>query len=191
MLASLCAEKIYKAAVLYPVLMQEEFIDVIDDLNRVVGRAPKSVVHAEGKRHRVSAVLLMRADGSYLIPTASGIKAESGRLYHSAAGHVTAGESYRDAALRELREETGIIASRLDFLGSFWFEKEYPSRTELERFEVYIAPYSGEGRIRLNDEQMDERWLTRDALLVLWRETPERVSCPLQMTCTLLAGVRG
>lgn len=170
--------------------MQEEFVDVIDDLNRVVGRAPKSIVHAKGKRHRVSAVLLKRADGSYLIPTASGIKVEQGRLYHSAAGHVAAGESYLDAALRELREETGIVASRLDFLGSFWFEKDYPSRSERERFEVFIAHYSGEGRIRMNDEQVDERWLTGDALLALWRETPERVSDPLKMTCKLLASVR-
>lgn len=168
--------------------MQEEFVDVIDGMNRVVGKAPKSVVHARGTRHRVSAVLLMRADGSYLIPTASGIKVEQGRLYHSAAGHVAAGESYRDAALRELREETGFVASRLDFLGSFWFEKDYPSRSERERFEVYIVPYSREGRIRLNDEQVDERWLTGDALLAIWRETPERVSGPLTMTCKLLAG---
>ncbi len=167
--------------------MRQETVDVIDEKDRVVGRGLKSRVHASGKRHRVSAVLLERNDGTYLIPTASGKKVEAGRLYHSAAGHVMAGESYRDAALRELKEETGAVAESVSLLGSFWFEKDYPSRIERERFEVYVARYSGKGPIKLNGEQVDERWLSRDALLAIWRETPEKVSDPLKLTCELLA----
>ena len=166
--------------------MEEEYVDVIDGKNKVIGRAPKSIVHVEGRRHRVSAILLKKADGSYLIPTASEKKVERGGLYHSAAGHVGAGESYLDAATRELKEETGILASRFDFLGSFWFEKDYPSRIERERFEVFIAHYDEKTPIQLNDEQVDERWLTKDALLTHWREEPEKVSDPLKMTCKLL-----
>jgi hypothetical protein len=82
--------------------MKDELLDIIDEDNRVIGQASKSAVHRQGLRHRVGAVLLRREDGKYLIPTASGIKAEAGRLYHSAAGHVLSGESCEECAKREL-----------------------------------------------------------------------------------------
>ena len=82
--------------------MSDEDVDVIDEKDRITGQAPKAVVHRQGLRHRVAAVLLQGEDGKYLIPTASRIKAEAGLLYHSAAGHVLSGESYVDSARREL-----------------------------------------------------------------------------------------
>ena len=128
-------------------------------------RHAKAVVHRQGLRHRVAAVLLQRADGKYLIPTASKIKAEAGLLYHSAAGHVLSGESYMDSARRELLEETGLAADNLEFLGAFWFEKEYPSRIEKESFRVYRATYRRSmGIVRLNEEQVHEQWLSEEEL---------------------------
>ncbi|MBP1740464.1 MAG: Nudix hydrolase, partial [Deltaproteobacteria bacterium] len=90
--------------------MSDEVVDVIDEKDRITGQAPKSVVHRQGLRHRVAAVLLQRANGKYLIPTASRLLAEAGLLYKSAAGHVLSGESYLDSARRELLEETGLDA---------------------------------------------------------------------------------
>ena len=142
--------------------MPDEDVDVIDEKDRITGQAPKAVVHRQGLRHRVAAVLLQGADGKYLIPTASGIKAEAGLLYHSAAGHVLSGESYVDSARRELHEETGVAADHLEYLGAFWFEKEYPSRIEKESFRVYRTTYRRSmGPVRLNEEQVHEQWLSR------------------------------
>jgi 8-oxo-dGTP pyrophosphatase MutT (NUDIX family) len=167
--------------------MPDELLDIIDEDDRDVGQAPKSFVHDKGLRHRVGAVLLQRDDGRYLIPTASQIKAEAGRLYHSAAGHVLSGESYLNCAKRELSEETGLEPGNLEYLGTFWFEKDYPTRKERERFQVYKAVYhGGMGRVKLNEEQVTERWLSQDELKSIYEAGEEDVSSPLQMTCRLI-----
>jgi 8-oxo-dGTP pyrophosphatase MutT (NUDIX family) len=164
--------------------MTDEILDIIVENGRGVGQAPKSFVHDEGLRHRVGAVLLQREDGRYLIPAASQIKAEAGRLYHSAAGHVLSAESYLDCAKRELFEETGLEPGNFKYLGTFWFEKDYPARKERERFEVYRAIYNdGMGRVKLNEEQVNERWLSLDELKSIYKTRGEDLSSPLQMTC--------
>jgi isopentenyldiphosphate isomerase len=169
--------------------MSDEVVDVIDEKDRITGQAPKAVVHRQGLRHRVAAVLLQGADGKYLIPTASRIKAEAGLLYHSAAGHVLSGESYVDSAGRELQEETGLAADHLEPLGAFWFEKEYPSRIEKESFHVYRATYRRSmGPVRLNEEQVNEQWLTEEELKRIYRNKPEKISAPLSMTCKYILG---
>ena len=169
--------------------MPEETVDIIDERDRITGRAPKALVHLQGLRHRVAAVLLQGEDGKYLIPTASGIKAEAGLLYHSAAGHVLSGESYENSARRELQEETGVTAEELDCLGAFWFEKDYPSRIEKESFHVYRVPYRRSmGPVRLNEEQVNEQWITEAELEALYRDRPESISSPLLMTCERLLG---
>jgi 8-oxo-dGTP diphosphatase len=167
--------------------MTDELLDIIDGNGRGVGQASKSFVHDQGLRHRVGAVLLQREDGRYLVPTASQIKAEAGRLYHSAAGHVLSGESYLDCAKRELVEETGLESEIFEYLGTFWFEKDYPTRKERERFEVYRAIYNdGMGRVKLNEEQVSERWLSLDELKSIYKTRGEDVSSPLQMTCQFI-----
>ena len=164
--------------------MPDEEVDVIDQEGRVTGQALKTVVHRQGLRHRVAAVLLQRQDGKYLIPTASDLKAEAGLLYHSAAGHVLSGESYVDSAQRELLEETGLSADHFDYLGAFWFEKEYPSRIEKENFHVYKASYrEGMGPVRLNEEQVHEQWFSKEELAAIYRDEREKISAPLLMTC--------
>jgi 8-oxo-dGTP pyrophosphatase MutT (NUDIX family) len=167
--------------------MTDELLDIIDKDDRVAGQAAKSVVHDKGLRHRVGAVLLQRQDGRYLIPTASEIKAEAGGLYHSAAGHVLSGESYLECAKRELLEETGLEAGIFEYLGNFWFEKDYPARKERERFEVYKVLYQDSmGPVKLNEEQVNERWLSLEELRSIYRTRREAVSLPLQMTCRFI-----
>jgi len=171
--------------------VSDEYVDVVDEKDRVTGQAAKAAVHRHGLRHRVAAVLLQGEDGKYLIPTASGIKAEAGLLYHSAAGHVLSGESYADSARRELQEETGLAADDLEYLGAFWFEKEYPSRSEKESFHVYRAAYrTSMGPVRLNEEQVNEQWLGEEELAAICRNKRERVSAPLLMTCENILGFK-
>lgn len=172
--------------------MTDELVDIIDKADRVVGKATKSVVHAQGLPHRVGAVLLQRQDGRYLVPTASERKPEAGGLYHSAGGHALSGESYADCARRELLEEAGIEVNDMQYLGVFWFERDYPTRKERERFEVYRAIYSEDsGPIRLNEEQLDEKWLSVEELRGIYTTKRELISLPLRMTCKAILNLNG
>jgi isopentenyldiphosphate isomerase len=167
----------------------DETVDVIDEKDRITGQARKAAVHRQGLRHRVAAVLLQAVDGKYLIPTASRIKAEAGLLYHSAAGHALSKESYVDSARRELLEETGLAADHLEYLGAFWFEKEYLLRIEKESFRVYRATYRrAMGPVRLNEEQVNEQWLSEEELKRIYRNKREEISAPLLMTCKHVLG---
>lgn len=168
------------------IMMTDELLDVIDQNNQVVNQEMKSLVHEKGLGHRVSAVLIQNQEGKYLITTASQHKVEAGNLFHSAAGHLSAGESYLQGAIRELEEELGLQSKEadLDFLGSFWFEKEYPSRKEKERFEVYKITFSVEmGQVRLNDEHLNEQWFSKEQLKEIYQDTPARLSAPLKHSC--------
>jgi 8-oxo-dGTP pyrophosphatase MutT (NUDIX family) len=168
----------------------EELLDIIDENNTVIRQEPKTVAHEQGLRHRVAVVMLKRtSDNKYLFPTASDLKVEAGGLFHSAAGHITAGESYPEAALRELMEECGvqIDSSALTYLGTYWLEKDYPTRIERERFEIYEGVFPG-GPVTFNDEQNNEQWLSMEELKDLYMKHKEKLSFPLQLTCEKVLG---
>jgi len=81
----------------------------VDERDCVIDRRKRSDVHLEGLRHRAVHILLFRSDGALLTHLRSDTKDEfPGVWTSSAAGHVSAGESYEDTAPRELQEELGI-----------------------------------------------------------------------------------
>ena len=163
----------------------EEYIDIIDGDNQTLGTISKKEAHIQGSPHRVSAVFLRDSNGYYLCPTASAEKSEQG-LFHSAAGHVQAGESYSQAAIRELIEECGISTQESDLksLGSYWFEKDYPDgKLERERFEIFEATYLPHmGPIVFNEEQLDEQWLSKEYLQDIYTNDPTKLSANLKLT---------
>lgn len=70
-------------------------------------------------------------------------------------GKVTAGESAKEAASRELAEESGLIAGQLRKVGDIVFHN---SETEHHRVEIFsVDDYTGE--ITENDE-MEPRWFS-------------------------------
>src|SRR5262245_17014945 len=99
--------------------MPEEIFDVVDDEDRVVGQAPRSVVHAQKLRHRAVHIFVFNSRGELLLQKRSAQKDEYPLCYtSSASGHLSAGESYETAAPRELKEELGL-AGELEWLAKF------------------------------------------------------------------------
>jgi 16S rRNA (adenine1518-N6/adenine1519-N6)-dimethyltransferase len=87
----------------------EEIFDVVDSQDRVLGQAPRSQVHAQGLMHRAVHVFVLNSRGELLVQQRSAEKDEFPlRFTSSASGHLAAGESYADAAVRELWEEVGL-----------------------------------------------------------------------------------
>lgn len=96
--------------------MTEEIFDVVDEQDRVIEQLPRSVVHARKLLHRAVHIFVFNTRGELLLQLRSATKDESPLCYtSSASGHLSAGESYEEAAPRELAEELGLSAA-LEFL---------------------------------------------------------------------------
>ena len=84
----------------------------IDENDNSLGEVALEKAHRKGLLHKISVVYLINDDNQILIQ-----KRTDGRLDHSAAGHVDVGESYLEAAKRELGEELGVKGVDLQEVG--------------------------------------------------------------------------
>jgi dihydroneopterin triphosphate diphosphatase len=94
--------------------------------------------------------------------------------WHTIAGGVEPGEEWEAAAIRELREETGLEAGALEVIGEFSYtpeawENAAGTQVEVHAFLVDVAP---DWEPELNDEHDDYRWCSRDEAseLLFWPE---------------------
>lgn len=89
-----------------------EWLDIVDDNDIVIGRAPRDQIHSENHFHRASHVMVFNSQGEVFVQLRSMQKDNSPGLWDtSCAGHVDSGEDYLACAVRELAEELGIQTS--------------------------------------------------------------------------------
>lgn len=94
----------------------DEIFDVVDSNDNVVGQATRREVHARGLLHRAANIFVFNSHGQLLLQMRSEFKDEYPRCWtSSASGHLDAGETYAEAATRELTEELGL-RSPLEYL---------------------------------------------------------------------------
>lgn len=103
----------------------DELLDEVDDEDRALGRVPRRVLKAGTGNFRVVHVFVFNSRGELLLQQIRrGTSAFGGWWGSSVAGHVRAGESYVDAAQRELEEELGISGTSVTPLGVFPFDED-------------------------------------------------------------------
>lgn len=162
--------------------MSEEIFDVVNVRDEVIGQAPRREVHRAGWRHRAVHVLVFNARGEVFLQKRSLTKDTSPGLWDSSAsGHVDSGEGYDACAVRELREEIGLVATQPP---ERLFKIEARAETGQEFVWVYRCTH--EGPFTLHPEEIEgggwfapaevSRWL-RDrpdefasALRFIWRQ---------------------
>ncbi|MCR4625992.1 MAG: NUDIX domain-containing protein [Lachnospiraceae bacterium] len=80
----------------------------------------------EGRYHLVCDILVQHTDGTFLLTKRhSGKDVYPGYWEASAGGSAIAGENPEEAAKRELFEETGIKADKLEFIGINFRDKSH------------------------------------------------------------------
>jgi 8-oxo-dGTP pyrophosphatase MutT (NUDIX family) len=95
----------------------DELVDLVDELDRVVGQATRREVRRRKLLHRGTAVLCRNPAAEVYVHRRTDTKdVFPGRYDMFVGGVVAAGEGYEAAAARELAEELGVAGRRLRFL---------------------------------------------------------------------------
>lgn len=103
----------------------DEIVTIVDANNQPIGTAPRRRMRAERLTHRATYVLVFDSRGRLLIQKRTTDKDIYPGYYDVAAGGVVlAGESYEECAVREAKEELGIINTPLTGHFDFYFEDE-------------------------------------------------------------------
>lgn len=100
-------------------MSKQEFLDILDENGKFTGETmDRKKIHDLGIWHRCVHVWIINSKGELLLQKCG--KKPPNKLAGlwdvSAAGHVEAGESVEDAALKELREELGIEIPFSEFI---------------------------------------------------------------------------
>lgn len=118
----------------------EEWFDVVNERDEVVGRATRREVHARGLLHRAVHVLVFDGMGRVFLQKRSMKKDMCPGLWDSScSGHLDSGEDYDAAATRELGEEIGVHGAK----PARWFRIEACAETAQEFCWVYRLRHNG------------------------------------------------
>jgi isopentenyldiphosphate isomerase len=110
-----------------------EFLDVVDDDDRVVGRASRDECHRRRLTHRTVQFFIFDRERRILVNRRSSKKEFFGGLWSIVlGGHVASGDTYDGTVGREAREEAGVGSEPVR-MG--YFKKRLPE--EMENVAVY------------------------------------------------------
>lgn len=133
-----------------------EVFDVVNERNEVIGQRTRGEVHREKLLHRAVHIFVINSRGKIYLQQRSHLKDVSPLKWDSsAAGHLDAGESYADSAVRELKEEIGIDVEATELAA------EIPAgdNTDHEFVELRLAKHDGPIRC-LPEEIACGEWFT-------------------------------
>ena len=93
-----------------------EYIDIFDENNNPTGKVKeKQQAHEDGNFHRTAHVWIINDKNELLLQKRSASKKTHPNCWDiSGAGHIKAGESVVDGAIRELKEELGVEVEEKD-----------------------------------------------------------------------------
>jgi len=149
-----------------------EMVDIVDKDDNVLGQMTGDEAMAGKGRFRIAHIFLINDDDTFLVQWRRADKKLSPRTFTaSAAGKVHAGESYEEAAARELKEELGATKVVLKALGSF--------RTPLANGQVFAGVWNGEPKGWEEEAEALDYW-NRDEAEYLLKRFPYLLSPSLQ-----------
>ena len=140
--------------------MTDELVDIVDDDDHVVATVTRAEMRARRLQHRSVGIAVVSSDGRLLIHRRSEAKDIWPGWWDIAAGGVVAsGETYADAARRELAEELGLIDVDVEFLGQARYVDDQLAALCRGYRVVHDGPFTF-----ADGEVAEARWVTFDEL---------------------------
>jgi len=134
----------------------EELVDIVDDHDRVITTVTRREMRAKRLLHRSVGIAVMSADGRLLVHRRSTLKDVWPGWWDIAAGGVVlGGETYEQAAVRELAEELGVVGAELEYIGSGRFVDDNVAEICRGYRVVHDGPFAFD-----DGEVVEVRWVT-------------------------------
>jgi isopentenyl-diphosphate delta-isomerase type 1 len=163
----------------------DEIFDVVNERDEVVGQRTRAEVHRLGLKHRAIHVLVFNRKGELFLQKRS-MKKDTfpGAWDSSTSGHLDHGESYDACAVRELREEIGLM---LDEPPRRLFKIEACPETDQEFVWVYRC--ESEGPFTLHPAEIETGgWFAPETITRWMKERPEDFANALLLIWKKLGG---
>jgi len=116
--------------------MSNEIFDIVNESDEIIGKASREEAHIKGLLHRSVLFFIIDFKGRVFVNQRSITKEfYPGHFSIVCGGHVESGEDYKDAAIREAKEEAGIDTKPI-FLTDYKkrFNKEDPENIKVYAF---------------------------------------------------------
>ena len=142
-----------------------QFVDINDE---PIGAGTKEQALEQGIRHRITRVILLNSSGEVLMHRRADHLTSNPGKWSTVAGHVDDGETYEQAAVRELHEEVGVRDVPLTEIGYYYHEDSTEATGKKSFCRVYSGKYDGE--VIPNPAEVSEvKWVSK-ADLDAWAE---------------------
>lgn len=159
--------------------MPDEMIDIVDEMNVPTGETElKSIAHRDGLWHRSVHIWIFGKDGILLQ-----LRSKDNYLYPncwdiSAAGHIQAGETSEQAAIREVKEETGLDVKEddLQYLMTKRWHAKFGDIDNREFYFIFLVRYDGtEQELTPQQEELQKlRFFSPEEIKRSLKEHPEK-----------------
>lgn len=152
-----------------------EIVDLIDEGDNVIGQADIRDVHKNGLLHRYTHIIVELSDGRIVSQLRHHGMTNYPLTYDASVGeHVSAGETYLDAAMRGCSEELGITVqgNQLTDIGRIE-NRSNPARENLIG-RLFLLKHDGPFHPQ-EDEIEELTFFTRSELAKMLVETPDKI----------------
>jgi|WetSurMetagenome_2_1015567.scaffolds.fasta_scaffold203254_2 isopentenyldiphosphate isomerase len=127
-----------------------EYIAVVDENDKVVGKATVPDILAKGLLHRSANVMVFNSKGELFVHKRNrNLGLYPGMHDVKFGGMVSYGESYEDAAKRELMEESGITNVEIKFLFTM------KTRSEKNNCNRHVFSCVYDGKLKLQETEVE------------------------------------
>lgn len=137
-----------------------EYLDIVNEHDEVIGSLPAKECVKRGLLHRAVVIFMFDSKGEiFLQKRADDVVFYPGFWSASVTGHVSAGETYYEAAIREAKEELSLNVDLTEigkFLSPKWACSDGIDWEMITVYEVLVE----EPRIVLSDESQDGRFVS-------------------------------
>jgi isopentenyl-diphosphate delta-isomerase type 1 len=152
---------------------QEDFVDVVDEEDQVVGRKTAYTCLKKGLLHRAIVVFLFDSQNRLYVQKRAEYRTfYPGRWSPSLTGHVSAGEGYSETAKKELKEELCLDCDLVEVAKFRAPEQRAGRLVERELVTIFEGKVDNP-EISPRDKETEGRWISLEEFENMLRGQPE------------------